>query len=205
MLRALGRKQRMQRCRFLLVGGLGLGRIILLMVALLVADTGIGQTVPEYSRDRKILGYPGFLVISTARDTTAGFRWLEGPGPDRHSLVWDAGTLNLPLDMPVEDFSSLDLAVACSGDLAGVGGSGNLLLREGDYRISEPVLLSDGVIFLHLSAGRLEVLGERISYHPPRKGSPPPDPKAGYLFLLGMVVLIAVLMRKARKKIKMRS
>lgn len=185
--------------------GFRVGWLGILAAVLLVADAGISQTWTEQSQDRKVLGYPGFLVVSSARDSTAGFRWLEGPGPGRRSLVWPSGTLNLPLDLPVEEFSDLDLAIACSADLAGVGGGGNLVLRDGEYRISEPVLLSDGVVFLHLVAGRLEVLGERISYHPPRQRASPADPKAGYIFLLGMVVLIAVLMRRARKKIKMRS
>lgn len=194
-----------KRCRFSLSPRAGIWWTAVLIAALLVTGTDIDQARSEQSQDRKVLGYPGFLVISVGRDSTAGFRWLEGPGPGRHSLVWPTGTLNIPLDLPVEDFSELDISIPCSGDMAGVGGGGNLLLRDGEYRISEPVLLSDGVIFLHLAAGRLEVMGERIRYFPPRQKSAPPDPKAGYIFLLGMVVLIAVLMRKARKKIKMRS
>ena len=120
-------------------------------------------------------------------------------------MVWPAGTLNLPVNHQVDDFTEADLGVPCSEQLAGVGGGGELLLREGEYRLSEPILLSDGEVFLHLAAGKIEVRGERISYEPPRPGAPPPDPKAGYIFLLGMVILIAVLMRRARKKMNLRS
>ena len=175
----------------------------LLVTVLAVAC--MSQASAQSPADRKVLGYPGYLVIATARDSTAGFAWQDGPGPGRRTLTWSAGTLNLPVDHQVDPFSEQDLGVPCGKELAGVGDGGPLLLRDGEYPLSEPLLLSDGVVFLHLAAGRIEVRGERIRYEPPRPDSASADPRAGYIFLLGMVILIAVLMRRARKKMNLRS
>jgi hypothetical protein len=179
----------MSRCRlFSRSRGLLTGCLLL---GLAVATPASGQG------GRTVLGRPGYVVISGVRDSTAGFVWQDGPGPGRHSLVWPEGTLSLPLDQGLENFGADDAGIACQPELSGVGDSGRLLFQDGIYQVSEPILLSDGVLELHLAGGKLEVRGDQIRYRRP----PPPKEtrsRADYIFLAGLVVLIVVLLRRAR-------
>ncbi len=165
--------------------------VLLLLCAFLVsADAVFGDS------ERTSLGRRGYVVIEGGRDTTAGFRWQEGPAPGRHSLVWPEGTLSLPDSLTLDDFGQLDAGLACAEDLSGVGASGHLVFRDGSYQISEPVLLADGVLELHISAGELIVRGDQIRYRRPQVTET--KTQANYVFLAGLVVLIVVLMRRAR-------
>jgi len=145
------------------------------------------------------LGNPGYLVVADAADSAAGYHWVEGPGPADRSLVWPDGVLTVPATLGLESFGPRDLAVAVGPDLSGTSGDGELQFADGRYRISAPLLLSDGVISLFAARGELEIVGERVRYLPPhsRRGA---DPRAGYLFLAGMVVLVFVLLRLARRR-----
>lgn len=149
---------------------------------------------------RTTLGQPGYLVIEGVRDSTSGFRWQAGPGPGRHSLVWPEGTLGLPDSLEVEDYGRRDVGVACRADLSGVGGSGQLVFTDGLYVVSEPVVLADGVLELHLSGGELEVRANRILYRRPVVVDR--SHQANYIFLAGLVLLIIVLMRRARQQLR---
>ena len=144
------------------------------------------------------LGRPGYLVIEAARDSTAGFRWEDGPRPGFRSLVWDQGRLTLPDSLEPENFARQDIGVPCTAQLAGSGASGQLVLLDGIYPVSEPVTLSDGRLELQVSAGELEFRGARIRYR--RAVAENRTFKAGLLMLAGMTVLVVVLLRRARLK-----
>ncbi len=152
---------------------------------------------------RTTLGQQGYLVIEGVRDSTAVFTWQDGPAPGRHSLVWAEGTLSLPQSVQLDDFGLQDAGVPCLAELSGVGGSGRLVFDDGIYKISEPVLLADGVLELHISAGELEVRGDQIRYRRPGgKSNKQDNTQANYIFLAGLVVLVIVLMRRASKRLK---
>lgn len=144
------------------------------------------------------LGHPGYLVVAGAADSTAGYHWEDGPGPGERSLVWRDGVLTVPAGLALEGFGPRDLAVAVGADLSGTSGGGDLQFADGRYRISAPLLLSDGAVNLFAARGDLEIVGERVRYLPPRHRGEA-DPRAGYFFLAGMVLLVFVLLRLARR------
>ncbi len=146
----------------------------------------------------RTLGRPGYLVIEAARDSAAGFRWESGPGPGHRSLVWDQGRLTLPDTVEFEDFARDDIGVPCTARLEGTGASGQLVLRDGIYPVSEPVVLSDGRLELHVSSGELEFRGARIHYR--RVVGEAGEFRSGLLLLAGMTLLVVVLLRRARLK-----
>jgi hypothetical protein len=160
-------------------------------------DLASARPVPDRAQ-RTTLGSAGYLVITGARDSTAGYFWQPGPGPSRHSLVWPEGTLSLPLDAELDPFGLADGGFACGPELSGVGGSGQLLFQDGIYQVSEPIFLSDGVLELHAAGGELEVRGDQIRYRRPKVKES--RTQANYIFLAGLVLLIVVLMRRARSQ-----
>jgi hypothetical protein len=162
-----------------------------------------GQADPA-SRLGEQLGHPGYLIITAGRDSTAGFQWLEGPGPDQISLTWLDGMLTLPDSLTLEPFGERDLAVPVTGSFAGAGAGGKLRWQDGTFTISEPVLLTDGLVQLLASAGELEVLATRIRYRAPEATAPRDgnDLRASLMMLAGIALLIAVLLRRARRKLK---
>lgn len=145
------------------------------------------------------LGHPGYLVVADAADSTAGYHWEDGPGPDERSLVWPDGVLTVPATLALEGFGRRDLAVAVGAGLTGTSGGGTLEFTDGRYRISAPLLLSDGAVSLFAARGELEIVGERVRYLPPHRRDAT-DPRAGFVFLAGMVVLVFVLLRLARRR-----
>ncbi|MCB1183390.1 hypothetical protein KDM41_08145 [bacterium] len=149
--------------------------------------------------ERTTLGRPGYLVIGGVRDTTEtyAFRTEPGPGPGRRSLVWPEGTLTLPDSLVLEPYGESDVGLACRPALAGVGSSGQLVLRDGAFQVSEPLVISDGVFELHVARGTLEIRGDRIRYR--RPDAEARRNKAQILFLAGLLLLIVVLMRRARQ------
>ena len=169
-------------------------------VSALHAQTELPVDAGHYADAGQVtLGHSGYLVIEGVRDTLTAFSWQRGPGPGRHSLVWAAGTLSLPDSLFLDEFGLQDAGVVCQAELSGVGGSGQLVFGDGIYRISEPLVLSDGIVTLHISGGELEVRGDQIRY----RHSQPQDKKnqANYVFLAGLILLIIVLMRRARRQI----
>lgn len=170
--------------------GVALGMCLVLAGTPSVA---VGESPPAHT-----LGRPGFLVIEAARDSAAGFRWEAGPGPGYRSLVWDQGRLTLPDTLEAEDFARRDIGVPCTARLAGTGASGQLVLRDGIYPVSEPIVLSDGRLELRVSAGELEFRGARIRYR--RAVDETREFRAGLLLLAGMTLMVVVLLRRARLK-----
>lgn len=159
--------------------------------------TGVAAvSVASAANDGEVtLGRPGHVIISAGLDSTRGFQWQRGPGPGQRSLTWAQGVLTLPDDQEVESLLEVDLVVPCGDRLSGLGQTGRLVFRDGIYEVSEPVLLSDGVLQLYITAGELEVRGPRVRYTAPREQTK--DPRAGYVFLAGMILLVVVLLRRA--------
>jgi len=179
------------------------GNLFGVWLVVLWATAAAGQ--PDLEQGQGLgteLGMPGYLIMSSARDTTAGYQWNEGPGPDQISLSWRQGMLTVPGSLVLEEYSLADLAVPVSAKLTGAGASGSLEWRDGTYEINEPVLLSDGQVNLLVSQGQLEVVGSRIRYRPPLSdnGQKPADPRASFIMLAGILLLIGVLLRRARQK-----
>lgn len=171
--------------------GSGPAALVVACVLLLIALPGLGQD------DRHALGHPGYIVMTgAAHDTTGTFFWQSGPGPDQRSLVWAQGVLTVPVGLVPETFGPADLAVACGADLAGGGHGGRLVFTGGRYRIKEPLLLTDGSVTLYATAGKLEILGERVRYTAPKASLK--DSRASFLLLAGLVLLTLVLLRRAR-------
>ena len=149
------------------------------------------------------LGSPGYLVIEAGRDSTAGFRWEAGPGPGSRSLVWDQGRLVVPDTMAVDSFGQHDLGLPFNEKFAGTGASGRVLLEDGIFPVSEPVVFSDGLLEMEISSGELEIRGARIRYR--RATFEPREIKSGLLLLAGMTLMVIVLLRRARLKSNQRT
>lgn len=173
-------------------------RHLLLLILLLGGNWGFAGPAAAQSGGQT-LGQAGYIVIENGRDA-AGFRWQEGPGPGRHSLVWPEGTLSLPDSLELDEFGPHDAGIVCRAELSGVGGSGQLVFQDGVYQVSEPLLLADGVLELHVSAGELIVRGSQIRYRRPH--SEDRKTRANFIFLAGMMVLIIVLLRRARSRLR---
>jgi len=146
------------------------------------------------------LGQPGYLVIEGVRDSLSEFSWREGVRPSRRALVWPEGTMTWPDSLSLDDFGRSDVGIVCRAELSGVGNSGRLIFADGVYPVSEPLLLADGVVELHVSGGELEVRGSQIRYRRPQIVDN--SQKANWVFLCGLILLIIVLMRRARKKMR---
>lgn len=181
------------------------GRLLVVIVVSACACGEGSAGAPGGDSDaRTILGRPGYLIITGVRDTTSGrpYRPREGPGPDRHALVWPEGTLSLPDTVILAPFGRDDVGVACGPELSGVGNRGQLVFRDGVYNVSEPLVLSDGVVELQLAGGSLEIRGDQLRYR-----RPDPDArrdKANLLLMAGLLLLVLVLMRRARQLAKKR-
>ncbi len=173
-------------------------RVALSMMSVCLVMAGIPLVAAGESPPPHTLGRPGYLVIEAARDSAAGFRWEAGPGPGRRSLVWDQGRLILPDTFEAEDFAERDVGVPCTARLAGTGASGQLVLRDGIYPVSEPVVLSDGRLELRVSAGELEFRGARIRYR--RAVDENREFRSGLLLLAGVTLMVIVLLRRASLK-----
>jgi hypothetical protein len=174
--------------------------VVLSLALLIVAQPMAGQE----TENRAELGHPGYLILSAARDSSAGYAWEEGPGPGQIRLRWEGGHLTIPDTLVLEPFAQYDLAVPVRASLEGEGDSGKLSWRDGRYEVSEPLFLDDGQVRVLLRSGELEILGTRLRYQPAEaeiKGENV-DLRSSFLMLSGLLLLIWVLMRRARKKLK---
>ncbi|MGD9548277.1 MAG: hypothetical protein AB7V45_12125 [Candidatus Krumholzibacteriia bacterium] len=164
------------------------------LVALIVAASAIsGRPAPAGTE----LGRSGFLIIMGARDSSASFQWRDGPAAGQRSLVWPDGQLVLPDTLVPEPYGAFDLGVIVTGGLAGSGAGGRLDFRDGSFAIDEPLVMTDGTVSLLASAGTLEIRGPQLRYRaPPEMASSPGDPRAGFLLLAGIILLVVVLMRR---------
>ncbi len=174
-----------------------LNRVLWPIVLVVAAGSALGVRAAG-----TVQGRPGLLVLAGAADSTAAYRWQVGPAAGQRSLVWEQGLLTLPDSLVLDTFGPRDLAVPTGATLTGTSGGGDLLFADGSYALSAPLLLTDGCISFYAAAGELEIVGERLRYLPPQavvKGDGA-DPRAGMIMLAGMVLLVVVLLRLARKQ-----
>ncbi len=144
-------------------------------------------------------------MVTAAQDTSSGYHWVDGPGTSQRSLVWPCGVINIPTDYPVEGFGPFDLAIPCTGVWGGVGNTGRLLMEDGQYRIDEPIFMTDGTVHFFADDGLLEIVASRVRYFPSEIKKDKTDPKASFILLVGLAILIAVLIRRSRRIIKQRA
>ncbi len=176
-------------------------RLAALRIGALVLAASAALPLP--ARSGTELGRSGFLIITAGRDSAASFQWRAGPGPGQRSLVWPDGQLVLPDSLFPEPYGALDLGVGVTRGLSGSGAGGRLDFRDGSFTIDEPLLLTDGTVSLLASAGTLEIRGAQLRYRPPlAKTSGTSDPRAGFLFLAGIILLVVVLMRRVNLRRK---
>jgi hypothetical protein len=170
--------------------------LVLLLVMVGFSSLCLGQ---EFKKEPSFqLDQPGVLVITAAQDTAAGFAWQPGPGPGRISLVWEGGVLSIPDTLAMEGYPNLNLGIPVKAGFFGRGKEGPLAMEDGIYQVSEDLMMSDGVVQLMVSDGELEINGPRIRYTQPVAN--PDNPVSNYLFIAGLLILIAVLLRRARLK-----
>ncbi len=141
----------------------------------------------------------GALLITAGADTAAGFRWLELPAIQRRCLVWADGFMTLPSDVTPEHFGQASLLVPYGPNLAGISDGRHLRFVLGKYRVERPLLLTDGVVSLYVSYGELNIEDGRIVYQAVRRIS---NPKAQYLLLAGIVILITMLLLRIRSRLR---
>ncbi len=157
-----------------------------------------GQELPP---DQAVLmTHPGILIITAGQDSTAGFHWQKGPGLGRISLVWDGGVLSIPDTLALEGYPNFNLGIPIRKGFFGSGKNGALEFVDGIYGISEDLMMSDGLVQLMVSRGELEIHGPRIRYS--FSQTEPKKQVANYLLTAGLLILIAVLLRRARKKLR---
>ncbi len=143
----------------------------------------------------------GLLVIEAAADSAAGFRWLDLPSTGARCLVWDQGILNLDADVTTGRYGVADLTLPYGPDLSGVSGGQRLLFEEGVYTVDKPLLLAAGDLQLFVTRGELVIESDRIVY---RQAASTRDPRAQYMVLAGMVILITILMMRVRSRLRSR-
>jgi hypothetical protein len=172
---------------------------------LLLLLTGMLTATGAAANPNSTQGGPGYLVVEAVFDSTARYVWDDSATEGRRILTWPEGSLTLPDTLATERYGRHDLGLPTLAGLSGSGASGRLALVDGIYPISEPLTLTDGRLELRVTAGELEIRGPQIRYRnrPPDLGDK--DRKSAWLLVAGMVVLIAVLMRRARLKVAERS
>ena len=157
----------------------------------------LGVAIAQPGSDQG-LGQPGYVVIEAARDSVSAFTWQAGPGTGFRSLVWDEGRLTIPESLPVEEIGRRDIGFPCTAAFGGTGKSGQLVIQDGIFPVSEPVILTDGVLQLEVTGGELEIRGAMIRYR--RSAAAPREFKSGLLLLAGMTLMVIVLLRRFRRK-----
>jgi hypothetical protein len=140
---------------------------------------------------------PRWLVIASARDTTAGFVALPLTGGGRQLLGWPEGVVATDDTVTWHPDGPGALAFALGESAAGGGAAGRFTLADGRYTIDTPLYLEGGGVTAFLAAGSLEVTADRLTYRRPaaREG-----PTGDYLLLAGIVVATGVLLHLARRR-----
>ena len=148
--------------------------------------------------DSGAFGQPAYHFIEGAADTAAVFEEFGEPQTRRRILAWAEGSLSRPDSLDLEEWGPFDQGVPFTARLFGQGEFGRLILQDGIFPISEPVILADGRVELSVRSGELEIRGARIIYR--RTASGPGDFRSGLLMFAGMTLLVVVLVRRARIK-----
>ena len=174
---------------------------VLIFLILMLCPVIVGAQSPT-AQERYNLEQPGILIITAASDTSAGFQWRQGPGVGRISLAWEGGVLSVPDTLAMDGFPNNNLGVPLRSGFSGNGASGPLLLDDGVYIVSENLMMGDGVIQLMVTAGELEIFGPRFRYTRPQGKLANDATKANFLLISGLLIMIAVLLRRARKVLR---
>jgi len=178
-------------------------RVLFSLVMVFCFSQAVAQ--PSEGENRFSLEQPGILIITAGSDTSAGFHWrreilpTQGPGVGRISLVWEGGVLSIPETLALDGFPNNNLGVPLEAGFSGTGQEGPLLLADGVFSVTESLMMGDGVVQLMISDGELEIFGPRFRYSRPREITADEKQKANFLLIAGLLVLIAVLLRRARK------
>ena len=173
-------------------------KISMALLVLAVGAWPVASPAQDEAPAAGSLGQPGFLVIDGAADSSGVFKEIVDPELGVLKLTWDQGSLTLPDSLALENWGPFDKGVAFTAALSGTGESGRLVLDDGIFPVTEPVLLTDGRLELAIDSGELEIQGARIIYR--RHTSSREDFRSGLLLLAGMTLLVIVLLRRARIK-----
>ncbi len=174
--------------------------IILLLAFSLLAIPGLARP-----GTRQELTGEGLLVITAAQDSTRSFRWEEGPGSGQLSLVWPEGRLIIPSELSLQGDAQGDLGIPLRAGFGGNSPAGPVALGEGLQSIDANLAFSDGRLQWMVSGGELEIHGNRLIYRRPwvgtgkAPGTGLKDQRANLLMIAGLLLLIAVLLRRARR------
>lgn len=176
-----------------------------LLISLLVWILA-GSCTPALADGPFELPADGLLIITAAQDSTLAFRWEEGPGPAQLTLVWPEGRLIIPSDLAMQGDAEGDLGIPLLAGFGGTGPEGAVVLNEGIQPIAGSLAFSDGRLHWVVSGGELEIRGTRLIYRRPwvgedgSAGQSLRDQRANLLMIAGLLLLIAVLLRRARRK-----
>lgn len=177
-------------------------RVFIILVLVLIPTLVSAQS--DTGQERFSLEQPGILIITAASDTSAGFQWRSGPGVGRISLVWDGGVLSVPDTLAMDGYPNNNLGIPLRPGFSGSGGQGPFLLADGIYPVKENLMLGDGVIQLMASDGEFEIFGPRFRYSRPQPSIVNDKTKANFMMIAGLLLLIAVLLRRARSILRKR-
>ena len=178
-------------------------RVFIFLILIFLPSLVAAQV--EAESERFSLEQPGILIITAASDTSAGFHWHAGPGAGRISLRWDGGVLSVPDTLAMDGYPNNNLGIPLQPGFSGNGAEGPLLLADGLYTVKENLMLGDGVIQLMISDGEFEVFGPRFRYSRLSQGAIVDDrTKANFMMIAGLLLLIAVLLRRARSILRKR-
>ena len=186
-------------------------RIVTLALASIIVVPGGALTalVPDAAAAESVMGTqiahpagPGLLLSAAAADTSLSFRWLDWPLQKRRLLVWDHGVLSVPDTLADLRIGRDGVAFPYLARLAGVSEGRQLVFDAGSYTIAEPLLLSDGVLQAYLSRGEITIESGRIVYRLTAEEAQ--DPRANYVFLAAIVLLIVILLARARTRVQRR-
>jgi hypothetical protein len=140
----------------------------------------------------------GVLVLEQVRDQQEGARWLDGP--DGGILSWRHGAAVLPAGAVPGTLGVAALTVPFTRSLGGISGGRRVVFQEGNYVLSAPVLLYEGGLQVFLTGGNLQIEPGRLVHRPSGGSSPPP--RAQYLLLAGIVLVTAILLIRARSRLR---
>jgi hypothetical protein len=138
--------------------------------------------------------YPGVLVVESARDTSL-FN-LETIG-SKSSLTWQSGSLVFSQEADTGTFGVNSLTIAYDVSLAGLNDGVELVFQNGRYNINSPLIMTSPDFILTASEGVLEISEGRIDLKMPIKKN---SNNSDYILLAGMIIFIAVLLNRSRKK-----
>lgn len=160
----------------------------LLCCLLLATSATCKQLTPEY---------PGILVIESACDSTL-FNW-NSVGED-FSMTWPTGALIFSSSAETGTFGLNDLTIAYDKSLHGISDGRELIFQSGNYSFDAPLVLTTANFTLVACEGVLEIADGRINLQ--LSVDKKESNKSSYILLAGMIILIATLMNRSRKKMK---